>query len=499
MAAEKAAIADHLAVEKIRKKVQHEDTTSSGKAMSIDKKEYEIITKARPFFKKGRFFMAFWTEPMGSNQAFPSGTLQTYFETFRRFIVIRSKPGHCLCLSVHTYRRRGTSKPGVRADDHAAVIPVGGSVKLHPEEKALSKEPIHVIVEDPTVTIHETSRVDFSRVYTIEYNIPVKKVGRVCPMDLHKFEDYFSKCMNLPPQPFDDSSLFEISWPFFLGENSRGVALGGQNGDRERSSILNLQSVNYAIRKERIPSPVFGTGRWLLSLPRYKDWLASKRSILWIAGKSRSENSILSKWLVDSELRKSEDVVICYFFFEQDGFKGSNWLVALQALLHQLLVVNSMGENNIELRAALSGDDQKDSFTVLWKEFLNIAALAPGRVVCVLDGFDECHPEKGRRCFIKAFEELYLDSKGVDQGPQLSFAVTSRLFTDLQHRFTDHLCDFPSREEQVIKKLNETLAKFELDAQEAFRYALAFEVEDSYHRPLGHKVCQVIFIPRTFG
>ncbi|KAL9096282.1 MAG: hypothetical protein Q9165_001279 [Trypethelium subeluteriae] len=158
--------------------------------------EFEIIEKPRQYFKKGRFFMLHWSEPTGVNSSMECVT----FQKIRRFMVIRGRPAHCLCLVVHTYGRQGTSKIDARASDHAAVIPAGKSVVLHPDEKELKKDPIQIIVEDAKVELDHTARLDFSRVYTIEYNLPVRNIGRILPKDLGKYERYFITSVDIRPE-----------------------------------------------------------------------------------------------------------------------------------------------------------------------------------------------------------------------------------------------------------------------------------------------------------
>ena len=166
--------------------------------------EYEIIEKPRKFFKKGRFFMTHWVEPAGYSEGAPTPNLP--FEKLRRFVVIRNKPAHCLCLPVHTYGRQATSKPGVVADDHAAIVPVGKSMQLHAEEKPLGKRPLYMILEDSEVDIDYMSRVDFARIYTFEYNVPIRNIGRVSAESMGALEEY---CMLAPTSKLHAPSLID--------------------------------------------------------------------------------------------------------------------------------------------------------------------------------------------------------------------------------------------------------------------------------------------------
>ena len=141
--------------------------------------------------------MIFWVEPRGFSSPCSTGRSEPYFET-RRFIVIRSKRAHCLCLAVHTYRRKGTSKYGIVPDQHAAVIAEKDlEASTHLGEKKSNRDPIQIILETKTLSIDATSTIDFTRVYTVEYNLPVRNIGRIRPLDLALFETYFGHSVNI--------------------------------------------------------------------------------------------------------------------------------------------------------------------------------------------------------------------------------------------------------------------------------------------------------------
>jgi hypothetical protein len=73
---------------------------------------------------------------------------------------------------LNTYHRQGASKNGIRVDNYAAVYPVGGEVRLSPDEN-LTKAPFPIKVEEAREYIDPTSRINFGRLYTVEHNIKV--------------------------------------------------------------------------------------------------------------------------------------------------------------------------------------------------------------------------------------------------------------------------------------------------------------------------------------
>jgi hypothetical protein len=98
----------------------------------------------------------------------------------------------CWCLMLNTHHRKGASKEGVNPDNYAAVYPLGGTVQLGPDEN-LTKKPFPIKVEGSGESISPKSRLNFGRIYTLEHNIRVKKVGRI-PDEYHQqLDDYFSQ------------------------------------------------------------------------------------------------------------------------------------------------------------------------------------------------------------------------------------------------------------------------------------------------------------------
>ncbi|RYO70831.1 hypothetical protein AA0113_g2789 [Alternaria arborescens] len=132
---------------------------------------FEEVRNPHMFFKPARVFMTPWTEPEGF-----SGRM---FTETARFVVVKSGPTFSVCLRISTYSGQATSKPGVIASHHAAVIPQGGTVTYHPHEEELSNPPIEIKVENDDVDIDPMARINFAKPYTVEHNILVRNVGRV--------------------------------------------------------------------------------------------------------------------------------------------------------------------------------------------------------------------------------------------------------------------------------------------------------------------------------
>lgn len=185
--------------------------TSAGKtrqggldSSSAQDVEYELIKNPRAFFKKGRYFKTPWPEPRGFSRpdSAASSTESVIFFEPARFVVVKTKPTHCICLRINTYSGRATTKSGVVVADHAAVLPVidgkaSAAPTLHPNGEAGLRPPIFIKLEDQDVTIDPMSRLNVAKPYTIEYNIRVRKLGRVWGDSVARVEDYFLDSLGL--------------------------------------------------------------------------------------------------------------------------------------------------------------------------------------------------------------------------------------------------------------------------------------------------------------
>lgn len=110
-------------------------------------------------------------------------------------MVIRPRSSHCLCLPISTYQGKATANAGITAQDHAAIIPIGSEVQLHPDEQVLKKAPLQIKVEDDKISIDPMSRVNFARVSTLEYNLKVRNVGRVVAESIKVMEQHFTEAL----------------------------------------------------------------------------------------------------------------------------------------------------------------------------------------------------------------------------------------------------------------------------------------------------------------
>jgi hypothetical protein len=59
------------------------------------------------------------------------------------------------------------------------------------DDEDITREPIAIIIEDAEYYISPIARLDCGRIYTVEDNLKVAKVGRVHPNSLPSLEQYY--------------------------------------------------------------------------------------------------------------------------------------------------------------------------------------------------------------------------------------------------------------------------------------------------------------------
>ena len=151
---------------------------------------YEVVRNPRAFFKKGRVFKINWAEPNASSD--------TVYVKPRMFVVMRFKPEHCICLPIYTYSQQGTAKVGTVVGDHAPLVEEGCAVYHAPgEDPQRLKKALYIIIEDPSIQWDPYSRINFGKVSTVEYNVKIKKVGRISPGSLADLESSFLQSLAL--------------------------------------------------------------------------------------------------------------------------------------------------------------------------------------------------------------------------------------------------------------------------------------------------------------
>lgn len=248
--------------------------------------------------------------------------------------------------------------------------------------------------------------------------------------------------------------------------------------DKEQLCHQTLRTSEYEKHKARNPDRVHGTCRWFLDHPNYKDWFESKNSaLLWVSADPGCGKSVLSKSIIENEVKSNNSRTTCFFFFKDDNPDQSSASKALSALLHQLFSQKGILLKHATTEFEANGMKLPELFSRLWSILL-IAHADPeaGEIICVLDALDECEVS-GRRNLIDALNGLYhrLSDKGRGS---LKFIVTSRPYFDIELRFkrlTKNLPTIRLAGEQESESISREISLVIEDVVEKIGYDLDLE------------------------
>ncbi|KAH7068391.1 hypothetical protein BKA63DRAFT_113459 [Paraphoma chrysanthemicola] len=101
------------------------------------------------------------------------------YTNVRRFVVVRQKQEFCFACPIFTYSGRGTTKPGVRPEEHGIAFTWGQDPQLLPGEVGIEKASIPVVMADGHKPLDKACRVYYGIHHPIQYNVKVKEVGYV--------------------------------------------------------------------------------------------------------------------------------------------------------------------------------------------------------------------------------------------------------------------------------------------------------------------------------
>jgi ankyrin repeat protein len=207
--------------------------------------------------------------------------------------------------------------------------------------------------------------------------------------------------------------------------------------NEHRSCHQVFKTSTYEQFKNINPDRVDQTCQWALSHPLYQRWRDSATDdLLWISADPGCGKSVLSKSLVDEELRSdADDSTVCYFFFKDND--GQNGLATgLCALLHQLFQQQPHLLQHAIPAWNRDGSKLQQETDELWRILLAATSDVAARdTICVLDALDECR-DRDRSDLIAKLARFHEDAGS--RGPRqswLKFIVTSRPYDDIQRGF----------------------------------------------------------------
>ncbi len=218
------------------------------------------------------------------------------------------------------------------------------------------------------------------------------------------------------------------------GMNNGSAELLAWKQTAEESKCLRTLCTNastYQDTKNRNRQRVPNTCRWFLNNKIFHNWTENPSSaLLWVTADPGCGKSVLSKSLVDDELRSTEMSTTAYFFFKEDSRETKSVLCAISALLHQLGCQRRTLLSTIVAHFQPKGSQILRSYSWLWNLLLETTRRPEaGRIVCVLDALDECEDTE-RAVLMDALDSLRQGGNG-----QLKFLVTSRPYSNIEERF----------------------------------------------------------------
>jgi hypothetical protein len=159
---------------------------------------------------------------------------------------------------------------------------------------------------------------------------------------------------------------------------------------------------------------VQGSWDWVLQCPEFINWLASDTSILWISGSPGTGKTLLAVHLTEQlPLMLSSDEVLLYCFFNSKVDMHNNATSLVRSLIYQLI---QLGKDPHKRYCSLG---PACKLPVVWSMFVSILeAMENSRIVCVLDGLDECE--------LKSLEALCSKLENDAPGLPVRFIVLSR-------------------------------------------------------------------------
>ncbi|KAL2064648.1 hypothetical protein VTL71DRAFT_3786 [Oculimacula yallundae] len=217
---------------------------------------YKVIEpkKLDRFWQVGRVFMMLWTEPAQPYQEMGKSRNGSHFSVtylngqayseIRRFVVIRKNYGNCICSPIHTYNGHATLKPNLPDAREHTIIYTGPSPpdphaemdkagKMRYEE--LTKEPIRVIPESnsPDQNLSITSRLNYSKIYTVENYVRVLNIGKVHPNSMdHLALNSLVRPSEGPPQRFGSDEIQRAASPDHAHWGQDDTGASGEKSER---------------------------------------------------------------------------------------------------------------------------------------------------------------------------------------------------------------------------------------------------------------------------
>lgn len=155
-------------------------------------------------FQPGEVFKVLWPEPSGQSDSKTSPASEKrevrdnyggrIYVGFRRFVVIGNDHGHCTCVPIFTYGGQGCKKKGVKSEKHGIITQMGHKARLVPGEPKLGMPTVRVKMIAEGESLAWQSRINYSKLITVEHNVRVFFIGRIHDADYESVYDAVNLC-----------------------------------------------------------------------------------------------------------------------------------------------------------------------------------------------------------------------------------------------------------------------------------------------------------------
>ncbi|KAJ1323732.1 ankyrin repeat domain-containing protein 50 [Microdochium nivale] len=181
--------------------------------------------------------------------------------------------------------------------------------------------------------------------------------------------------------------------------------------DKEKIGLI-LESLKFDQLNARLSNIQIAHGKtcqWLLKKQEYQDWLDLSKllehhGLLWMKGKPGTGKSTIMKFVLGEFSRKKKDWTVISFFFNARGEKMEKTVQGLyQSLLLQILTQFPHTQRILHHLQSTSVEWTIATLQGLLHQALE--SLGQGKLVCMIDALDECHPDEVRD-MVHFFEDL---------------------------------------------------------------------------------------------
>ena len=103
-----------------------------------------------------------------------------------------------LSLTIHrpilTYGGKGCNRSGTKAEKHGIIYDARGKARLLSSEPRLGFPSIRLVIEAEGESLAKASRVNYSKIVTVEHYVNVFFIGHIRPDDLPIVSDAVNAC-----------------------------------------------------------------------------------------------------------------------------------------------------------------------------------------------------------------------------------------------------------------------------------------------------------------